>query len=56
MNKVQDFFKQLSGSDLPTVKVGIDTATLINLYLTITFAAATIMLIYFLLFNKQQKL
>lgn len=53
MNKVQEFFKGLTGSDAPVVKVGIDTNTLINLYLTIVLAAATILLMYFFI-NKNK--
>ena len=55
MNKIDEFFDKLTGKELPAVKVAIDPATLVNLFLTITLSGASLMLIYFLLFHNTKK-
>lgn len=53
MNKVQEFFKALSGSELPAVKVGVDPNTFINLAIAVVGSGALLMILYFLLFHKK---
>ena len=52
MNKVQQFFKDLSGSELPAVRVQIDPNTFVNLVLAIVISGALLMILYKLLFHK----